>query len=108
MNVERLLRDGAERAVPEALDHRVRTALRTMPMPAGKFASPTLALGIALGATLALTVGLAMSLASAGAAESGVATATLWVVGYLGVATVVSLPLLARLGAGRRNREVQA
>jgi len=108
MNVERQLRDGAERAVPEALDHRVRTALRTMPLPASTFSSPALALGLALGATLALTTGLAMAVAAAGAAESGVAIATTWVVGYLGVSTVVSLPLLVRLGAPRRNREVQA
>ena len=107
MKLDQLLRNGAERPVPASLDHRVRTALRTMPLPDGRFASPTLALGLALAATLARTIRLAVSFAAAGAAERGVSIATVVVVAYLGVASVVSLPLLVKIRASQKA-EVEA
>lgn len=95
------LRASAELTVPEALDHRVRTALRTMPLATLAFSLPVMALGLAIAATLAMTVGMALSLASAGAGESGVFIATLVVVAYLGFSSVVVLPLLLKLKAAR-------
>ena len=95
------LRAEAERPVPRALDHRVRTALRTLPLERPTFALPTMALGLAVAATLAMTVSLALALASAGAGESGVVLATVLVAGYLGVSSVVVLPLLARRRSAR-------
>jgi hypothetical protein len=108
MNLEKLLRETSPRAVPAALDHQVRTALRTLPFPGSHFAFPVLALGLALAATLALTVGLALSLASAGAGEQGVSIAVAVVVGYFGLASVVSLPLLARLKTSRPRQGAEA
>jgi len=108
MRLERMLRESAELAVPAALDHRVRTALRTLPLAARTFALPVMALGLAVAATLALTVSMALSFASAGAGESGVAIATFLVVGYLGASSVVVLPLLLKLKTVRSNRGVAA
>ncbi len=102
------LRESAESSVPAALDHRVRTALRTMPFAARGFSLPVMALGLAISATFALTVGLAMSVSSAGAGESGVAIATALVVGYLGLSTVVVLPLLLRIKTARAGRGAAA
>ncbi len=105
MSIEQMLRKTAELPVPAALDHRVRTALRTMPFTARRFAWPVMALGMAVAATLAMTTAMALSLAAAGAAESGVWIATLVVVVYLGLSSVVSLPLLLRLKAARPKQE---
>ena len=104
MRIERMLRKSAELAVPAALDHRVRTALRTLPLAARKFALPTMALGLAIAATLAMTVSMALSFAAAGAGEGGVAIATFLVVGYLGASSVVVLPLLLKFKTVRSNR----
>ena len=103
MSFERMLRKSAELRVPAALDHRVRTALRTMPLAARTFELPVMALGLAAAATLAMTVSMALSLAAAGAAEDGVLIATLAVVVYLGLSSVVILPLLLKLKAARSD-----
>ncbi len=95
------LRANAELTVPAALDHRVRTALLTMPWATRAFSLPIMALGLGIAATLAMTVSLALSLASAGAGEDGVLIATAVIVGYLGVSSVVVLPLLLKLKAAR-------
>ena len=95
------LRASAELAVPAALDHRVRTALRTMPLAVRAFALPVMALGLAIAATLAMTVSMALSFAAAGAGEDGVFIATLMVVAYLGFSSVVALPLLLKLKKSR-------
>lgn len=100
------LRDEAERPIPQALDHRVRTALRTLPLAQRSFALPTMALGLATAATFAMTISLALALASAGAGESGVVLATVVVAAYLGVSSVVVLPLLGRLRTARAAHEV--
>jgi hypothetical protein len=101
MSFERMLRESARLRVPAALDHRVRTALRTLPLAAPTFALPVMALGLAVAATLAMTVSMALSLAAAGAGEDGVLFAALVVVGYLGLSSVVILPLLLKLKATR-------
>ena len=101
MSIEQLLRRSAELRVPAALDHGVRTALRTMPLAAPTFALPVMALGLAVAATLAMTVGMALSLAASGAGEDGVLAATVVVVVYLGLSSVVVLPLLLKLKAAR-------
>ncbi len=107
--LSRKLRDSAERSVPAALDHRVRVALRTMPLSGAlSFASPEMALGLAVAATLAMMTSLALSFAAAGAGETGVALAAALVVGYLGVASVVVLPLLIKVRTSRRDSEVEA
>ena len=103
MSFEQMLRRSAELRVPAALDHRVRTALRTMPLAARSFASPVMALGLAVAATLALTVSMALSFAAGGAGEDGVLIATFVVVAYLGLSTVVVLPLLLKVRAARAN-----
>ncbi|NIL99874.1 MAG: hypothetical protein GTN89_02630 [Acidobacteria bacterium] len=108
MSFEQMLRKTAELPVPAALDHRVRTALRTMPFAARRFALPGMALGLAVAATLAMTVSMALSLAAAGAAETGVWIAMLVVVVYLGLSSVVALPLLLRLKLARAVREAAA
>jgi hypothetical protein len=96
--LSRRLREAVGRPVPPALDHRVRTALRTLPIPGIRpFARATMALGLAASATFASMIGLAMSFASAGAGETGIALAVAVVVAYLGTASVVLLPLLLRL-----------
>ena len=102
MSFKRMLRESAELRVPAALDHRVRTILRTMPL-ARSFELPVMALGLAVAATLAMTVSMALSLAAAGAAEDGVLIATLAVVVYLGFSSVVILPLLLKLKAARSD-----
>ena len=103
MRLERMLRESAELAIPAALDHRVRTALRTLPLATRAFALPVMALGLAVAATLAMTVSMALSFAAAGAGESGVPIATLLVVGYLGASCVVVLPLLLKLRTVRSD-----
>jgi len=103
-----MLRESAESAVPAALDHRVRTALRTLPLATRAFALPVMALGLAVAATLAMTVSMALSIAAAGAGESGVPIATLLVVGYLGASSVVVLPLLLKLRTIRSNHGAAA
>ena len=108
MSFEQMLRKSAELRVPAALDHRVRTALRTMPLATRAFALPVMALGLAVAATLATTVSMALSLASAGAGENGVLIATVVVVAYLGLSSVVVLPLLMKLKAARQSPEVAA
>ena len=95
------LRESAELPVTAALDHRVRTTLRTMPLAVRTFEFPVMAAGLAVAATLAMTVSLALPLASAGAGEDGVLIATAVIVGYLGVSSVVVLPLLLKLKAAR-------
>jgi membrane protein YdbS with pleckstrin-like domain len=102
------LRESAELPISAALDHRIRTALRTMPLEVRRFALPVMALGLAIAATLAMTVSLALSFAAAGAAESGVLIAIVLVVGYLGVSSVVALPLLFRFRTVRRGVGVTA
>jgi len=102
------LRESAELPIPAALDHRVRAALRTMPIEVRRFALPVMALGLAVAATLAMTVSLALSFAAAGAAESGVLIATVLVVAYLGVSSVVALPLLLRIKTTRGGVGVTA
>jgi len=97
MKLERTLRKSAELPIPAALDHRVRVALRTMPLATRAFALPVMALGLAVAATLAMTVSMALSLAAAGAAEEGLSIATLLVVGYLGISCLIVLPLLFKL-----------
>ena len=108
MRFERMLRESAELAVPAVLDHRVRTALRTLPLATRPFALPVMALGLAVAATLAMTVSMALSLAASGAAEDGVLIATLVVVGYLGLSSVVILPLLLKLKAVRSTPRATA
>lgn len=108
MSFERLLRESAELRVPAALDHRVRTALRTMPLAGRTFALPVMALGLAVAATLAMTVSMALSFAAAGAGESGVLIATIVVVVYLGLSSVVVLPLLLKVRATRSNQGTAA
>jgi hypothetical protein len=103
MRLERVLKKSAELPVPRALDHRVRAALRTMPLAPQAFALPVMALGLAIAATLAMTVSMALSFASAGAGESGVSIAALLVVGYLGISCLIALPLLLKLKAIRPN-----
>ena len=105
MSFEQMLRKSAELRVPTELDHRVRTALRTMPLAARTFALPVMALGLAIAATLAMTVSMALSFAAAGAGESGVMIATLVVVVYLGLSSVVVLPLLLKLRTTRSTLE---
>lgn len=102
------LRASADLTVPAALDHRVRTALRTMPLAKRAFLLPVMALGLAIAATLAMTVSLALSLASAGAGEDSVLIATTVVVGYLGFSSVVVLPLLLKLRTVRPGPETAA
>jgi len=102
------LRKSAEFPVSEALDHRVRTALRTLPLATQAFMLPVMALGLAVAATLAMTVSMALSLASAGAGEDGVLIATIVVVAYLGLSTVVVLPLLLKLKAARHHPRTAA
>ncbi len=97
------LRASAKLTVPAALDHRVRTALRTMPWATRAFSLPIMALGLGIAATLAMTVGMALSFAAAGAGENGVLIATTVVVGYLGFSSVVVLPLLLKLKTSRPN-----
>jgi len=97
------LHESAELPVTAALDHRVRTTLRTMPLAVRTFELPVMAIGLAIAATLAMTVSLALSLASAGAGEDGVLIATAVVVGYFGVSSVIVLPLLLKLKATRPN-----
>jgi len=103
MTAKEVLRKSANLSIPAELDHRVRTALRTMPLEVRRFALPVMALGLASAATLAMAVSLALSFAAAGAAESGVPIAVTLVVGYLGLSSVIVLPLLLTLKTVRRD-----
>ena len=92
------LRASAEVLPSQALDHQVRTALRTLPFAGSGVARfPLLAVSLAGSALVALVVALSGLAAESGLGDDAIPSVIRWVAGYLLLSGVAVIPLLLRL-----------